>query len=138
MVEHKGRFFEHGPLQMSPAPASPIPIYFGGISKVALSRAARLGQGWMGTGQTPEQAIELCQTLTNLRTEAGRADRPFETIVPLVVPPDIDLLRRLEEQGMTSTSAYPFSYTIGPTSTIAQKREQMLRFGEGVIAKLGS
>jgi probable F420-dependent oxidoreductase len=136
MVEHKGRFFEHGPVQMSPAPARPIPIYFGGISKVALSRAARIGQGWMGTGQTPEQAIELCQTLARLRSEAGRADEPFETIVPLVVPPDVDLLRRLEEHGMTSTSAYPFSYTIGPTSTLEQKREQMLRFGEGVIAKL--
>jgi hypothetical protein len=92
----------------------------------------------MGTGQTPEQAVELCQTLTKLRSEAGRAGEPFETIVPLVVPPDIDGLRRLEEQGMTSTSAYPFSYTIGPTSTIAQKREQMLRFGESFIAKLGS
>jgi probable F420-dependent oxidoreductase len=136
MVEHEGRFFEHGPIQMSPAPASSIPIYFGGISKVALSRAARIGQGWMGTGQTPEQAVELCQTLTKLRTEAGRADEPFETIVPLVVPPEVDLLRRLEEQGMTSTSAYPFSYTIGPTSTLEQKREQMLRFGESVIAKL--
>jgi hypothetical protein len=52
------------------------------------------------------------------------------------VPPDLDLLRRLEAQGMTSTSCYPFSYTIGPASTPAQKREQMLRFGESVIAKL--
>jgi hypothetical protein len=91
----------------------------------------------MGTGQTPEQAVDLCQTLTKLRAEAGRAGEPFETIVPLVVPPDLDLLRRLEEQGMTSTSCYPFSYTIGPTSTVAQKREQMLRFGESFIAKLG-
>ena len=138
MVEHRGRFFEHGPLQMSPAPAEPIPIYFGGISKVALSRAARLGQGWMGTGQTPEQAVELCQTLARLREEAGRAREPFETIVPLVVPPELELLRRLEGQGMTSTSCYPFSYTIGPRSTLAQKREQMLRFGESVISKLGS
>ena len=136
-VEHHGRFFEHGPLQMSPAPGHAIPIYFGGISKVALSRAARLGQGWMGTGQTPEQAIEFCQTLGRLREQAGRAGEPFETVVPLVVPPELDLLRRLEEHGMTSTSCYPFSYTIGPTSTLAQKREQMLRFGESVIAKLG-
>jgi probable F420-dependent oxidoreductase len=136
MVEHRGRFFSHGPLQMSPAPEQPIPIYFGGISKLALSRAARLGQGWMGTGQTPEQALELCETLARLRQEAGRASEPFETIVPLVVPPDLELLRRLEAGGMTSTSCYPFSYTIGPRSTLAQKREQMLRFGEAVIAKL--
>lgn len=137
MVEHRGRFFEHGPLQMSPAPEHAIPIYFGGISKVALSRAARLGQGWMGTGQTPEQASDFCQTLRQLREQAGRAAEPFETIVPLVVPLELELLRRLEEHGMTSTSCYPFSYTIGPSSTLAQKREQMLRFGESVIAKLG-
>jgi alkanesulfonate monooxygenase SsuD/methylene tetrahydromethanopterin reductase-like flavin-dependent oxidoreductase (luciferase family) len=121
---------------MSPAPRAPVPVYFGGISDVALARAARIGQGWMGTGQTPEQAIELCGTLARLRAEAGRTSEPFETIVPLVVPPDIDLLRRLEQQGVTSTSCYPFSYTIGPTSTLAQKRQQMLRFGESVIAKL--
>ena len=86
----------------------------------------------------PEQAIELCRTLSQLRADAGRADEPFETIVPLVVPPDLDLLQRLEEQGMTSTSCYPFSYTIGPSSTAAQKRDQMMRFGESVIAKLSS
>jgi probable F420-dependent oxidoreductase len=137
MVEHRGRFFEHGPLQMSPAPPHAIPIYFGGISKVALSRAARLGQGWMGTGQTPEQATELCQTLGELREQAGRAGEPFETIVPLVVPLEPELLRRLEEQGVTSTSCFPFSYTIGPASTLAAKREQMLRFGESVISKIG-
>jgi probable F420-dependent oxidoreductase len=136
MVEHRGRFFSHGPLQMSPPPGRPIPIYFGGISDVALARAARLGQGWMGTGQTPDEAVELCARLAKLRTEAGREREPFETIVPLVVPPEIELLRRLEAQGVTATSCYPFNYTIGPTSTLAQKREQMLRFGETVIAKL--
>jgi probable F420-dependent oxidoreductase len=137
MVEHRGRFFEHGPLQMSPAPGHAIPIYFGGISDVALSRAARLGQGWMGTGQTPDEAVELCARLATLRRDAGRADEPFETIVPLVVPPDPALLRQLEAQGVTSTSCYPFSYTIGPTSTLAQKRDQLLRFGDTVIAKSG-
>ena len=56
--------------------------------------------------------------------------------MPLVVPPELDLLRRLAAEGVTATSCYPFSYTIGPRSTLAQKREQMLRFGETVIAKL--
>jgi probable F420-dependent oxidoreductase len=137
MVEHRGRFFEHGPLQMSPAPGHPIPIYFGGISDVALGRAARLGQGWMGTGQTPEEAIAYCTKLAELRKQAGREREPFETIVPLVVPPELELLRRLEQHGMTSTSCYPFSYTIGPSSSVVQKRDQMLRFGESVISKLG-
>jgi alkanesulfonate monooxygenase SsuD/methylene tetrahydromethanopterin reductase-like flavin-dependent oxidoreductase (luciferase family) len=136
MVEHHGRFFEHGPLQMSPAPRAPVPVYFGGISDVALARAARIGQGWMGTGQTPDEAVAYCRKLAALRAQAGREREPFETIVPLVVPPELELLRRLEAEGMTSTSAYPFTYTIGPASTLAQKRDHMLRFGESVIAKL--
>jgi hypothetical protein len=90
----------------------------------------------MGTGQTPDEAALLCGRLAKLRREAGREGEPFETIVPLVVPPELELLRRLEAQGVTSTSCYPFSYTIGPRSTLAQKRDQMLRFGESVIAKL--
>jgi hypothetical protein len=72
-----------------------------------------------------------------LRAEAGRAAQPFEAIVPLVEPPDGDALRRLADAGMTATTAWPFLYTLGPGSTLAQKRESMLRFGEQVIAKLG-
>ena len=137
MVEHHGRHFDLGPMQMSPPPEAEIPIYVGGISGIALRRAATLGDGWLGTGQTPEEAREILGRLRQLREEAGRADEPFETIVPLVVPPDLDLLKRLEEEhGMTATSCYPFSYVIGPTSTLQQKRDLMMQFGENVIAKL--
>ncbi len=137
MVEHHGTHFDFGPLQMSPPPGADIPIYIGGISKIALRRAATLGNGWIGTGQTPDEAVEFCTALRTLREEAGRGSEPFETIVPLVVPPELDLLRRLEEQGMTATTCYPFSYVIGPTSTVQQKRDVMMQFGENVISKLG-
>ena len=83
------------------------------------------------------KAIELLSRLGALRKEAGRASQPFEAIVPLVTPPDADVFRRLADAGMTSTTAWPFLYTLGPSSTLAQKRESMLRFGEQVIAKLG-
>lgn len=137
MVEHHGEHFDFGPLQMSPAPGVDIPIHIGGISKFALRRAAKLGDGWIGTGQTPEQASAFCQTLRELRREAGRENEPFDTIIPLVVPAELDLLKKLEEDGMSSTTCYPFSYTIGPTSTLQQKRDFMMQFGENVIAKLG-
>jgi len=138
MIEHHGQFFDVGPLQMTPAPPAAIPIYFGGLSEPAMKRAARIGNGWMGTGQTPEEAASICDRLRELRTEAGRADEPFETIVPLVVPPDLEMLQRLEaEHGMTSTSCYPFPFTIGPTSSVQQKRDMMMQFGDGVISKLG-
>jgi probable F420-dependent oxidoreductase len=137
MVEHAGRFFRFGPLQMSPAPGHPIPILVGGTSGRALRRAARLGDGWIGTGHAPAEAAALLDRLRALRREAGRAEAPFETIVPLAVPPDPEVLRRLEaEHGLTATTAWPFTYTLGPASSAARKREWMLRFGDEVIAKL--
>lgn len=137
MVEHHGAHFDLGPMQMSPPPGVPIPVYVGGKNALALRRAATLGDGWLGTGQTPEEAVVILDRLAELRREADREGEPFETVVPLVVPPDLDLLERLEaEHGMTATSCYPFSYTIGPASTLQQKRDQMLRFGDEVIAKL--
>ncbi|MCL4685189.1 LLM class F420-dependent oxidoreductase [Myxococcota bacterium] len=138
MVEHHGRSFAFGPLQMSPAPPTPIPIWIGGTSDAALRRAARLGDGWVGTGQHPDELPQLLGRLRAQREKAGRGSVPFETIVPLVVAPDVDLLQRLEaEHGVTATTAWPFSYTIGPRSTIADKRDAMRRFGNEVISRFG-
>jgi len=109
MVEHHGSRFDFDPLQMSPAPAAAIPIYIGGLSAPALRRAARLGDGWMGTGQDPAEVPALLRRLRALRAEAGRASEPFETVVPLATPPD---------------------------ATLAQKCDSLLRFGESFIAKL--
>jgi probable F420-dependent oxidoreductase len=137
MVEHHGEHFDFGPLQMSPAPEGPIPILVGGVSGIALRRAARLADGWIGTGQSPDEAAAFCDRLAGLRREAGRPGGPFETIVPLTVPPDLDVLRRLEEEhGMTATTVWPFTYTIGPSSTLQQKRDLMMRIGEDVIARV--
>ena len=136
MVEHRGACFDLGSFQMSPAPAAPVPIAIGGTGGAALRRAAQLGDGWIGTGQSPDEAIALLGRLATLRSEAGRASLPFEAIVPLTTPPDAASMGRLADAGMTATTAWPFLYTLGPGSTIAQKRESMLRFGEQVIAKL--
>jgi len=130
MVEHHGRFFDFAPFQMSPAPPGQVPIYVGGLSPAALRRAARLGDGWIGTGQTADEAVHYVTELRRLRETAGRAAVPFETIVPLAVPPDPALLQRLEEEGVTATTVWPFSYTIGPRSTLSQKRDAMLGFAE--------
>jgi probable F420-dependent oxidoreductase len=135
VVEHHGRFFDFAPLQMSPAPGRRIPIWFGGLSEVAMRRAAALGDGWLGIGNTPEEAAQILAKLRAQRSDAGRASEPFETIVPLTTPLEADTLRRLERLGMTGANCFPFSFTLGPSSTLAQKREQMLRFGETVIAQ---
>ena len=137
MVEHQGEHFQLPPMQMSPPPPEPVPVYFGGVSDVAMKRAARIGDGWFGVGHTPDEAGALLDRLHGFRREFGRENEPFETIVPLAVPPELDMLKRLEaEHGMTSTSCYPFTFTLGPGSSFEQKRDQMMQFGEAFIAPL--
>jgi probable F420-dependent oxidoreductase len=137
MVEHHGRFFDIPRIQMSPAPSRSVPIYVGGGSPAALRRTAQLADGWLGTGTDPEQASRDLAELARLRAQAGRTREPFEAVVPLTTPPDADVLRRLEDQGAHGTVSYPFLYTLGPTSTLEQKRRYLEGFAENVIRKLG-
>jgi probable F420-dependent oxidoreductase len=136
-VEHHGRHFEFPRLRMLPAPARPVPIWIGGTSEAALRRAARLGDGWIGSGQNPEALERILDRLSALRREAGRAEGPFEIVAPLVVPPDAALYRRLEARGVTGTVSYPFTYAFGPRSSLAQKRAYLERFARDVIRPLG-
>jgi probable F420-dependent oxidoreductase len=137
MVEHHGRIFDFGPMQMSPTPLAPVPIYVGGVSEAALRRAATLGDGWMGSGNTPEEVPGVLGRLRALRKEAGREKDPFTPIVPLKARLDVDLLRRMEqEHGLGETVSYPFQFALGPTSTLSQKQEFLRRTADELVAKL--
>lgn len=133
MVEHRGDHFDLGTLQMCPAPRRPVPIWVGGLSKPALRRAARLGDGWIGTGQTPDEAESYLTELARLRAEAGRDAEPFDALVPLTTPPDPETLARLAALGATGTVSYPFVYTVGPTSSLEEKRAYLEGFAAQVI-----
>ncbi len=136
MVEHHGKIFDFGPMQMSPVPARPVPIGIGGVSDAAFRRAARLGDGWMGSGNTPEEVPEVLGRLRELRKEYGREKDPFTAIVPLTASLDVDLLRRMEQQhGLTDTVIYPFHFTLGPKSTLQQKCELMRRTADELVGR---
>jgi probable F420-dependent oxidoreductase len=132
-VEHHGDFFDFAPISQSPAPTKPIPIVIGGASKAALKRAATLGDGWCGAGNTPDEAEEILRTLAAFRKEAGRQDEDFEAIVPLTTEPTPDTLKRISDLGATGTVSYPFSYTVGPDASMKQKVDAMKQFAEYVI-----
>ena len=135
MVEHHGEFFDFPPLQMRPAPTGPVPIWIGGVSDAALRRAGRVGDGWLGSGQTPEEGLEMLGKISAHRKAAGRA-QPFEAIVPLTVAPEPDSIKRLQDAGATGSVSYPFTYTIGSASSLADKRAYLEGFANDVIVPL--
>ena len=136
MVEHHGRFFDFPRMRMWPVPRAPIPIYIGGMTPAALRRAARLGDGWLGAGQTPEQALETVRQLQQLRTQAGRSSEPFDIVAPLTVPPQLDTLKRMRDAGVGGAVSDPFTFTIGPSSTLAQKRAYLEGYANNIITKV--
>jgi probable F420-dependent oxidoreductase len=135
MVEHHGKHFDFPPMQMSPVPAEPVPIYMGGASDAALRRATVLGDGWMGPGNLPEEVPAVLARLRELRKRAGREADPFTAIVPLKAALDRDLLRRMEEQGVTDTVSYPFPFALGPASPLEKKRDHLMRTAEALLGR---
>ena len=136
-VEHHGQFFDFPRIIMTPVPPRPVPILIGGTSEPALRRAARTGDGWVAPPQTIAQTIETLGTLDRLRREYGTRNKPFDTNVAVwdekpVTPADV---RRLEDAGATDYTIYPFTYTLGPNTTSAQKRAEMERVAEELIAR---
>lgn len=133
MVEHHGRHIDFPPLEVSPAPPAPVPIYTGGNSPAALRRAAYLADGWIGAGHAPDAVPALLAELARLRQEAGRAHLPFENVVAVAASPDADTFRRLGDLGMDVTISYPFLLTVGERSTLDEKKRHMDRFAETVM-----
>ena len=135
MVEHHGEFYDFDPVEMSPAPPAPVPIYVGGHSEIAMRRAATLGDGWLGMYYSVEELEQHCRTLERAREDAGTADRPFEIIASPMVTPTAENCERLEAAGVTTilTSAWMAQGVLGPDST-EQAIELIATFGERFIA----
>ncbi|WP_428339231.1 LLM class flavin-dependent oxidoreductase [Mycobacterium sp.] len=72
---------------LEPHPPAPVPILCGGESDVALRRAARLCDGWVGTAYGWDDAVRYVQKLTALRHEYGRGAEPFAIMLALLEMP---------------------------------------------------
>ena len=73
-----GRYSRFAGMKFSPKPVQkPIPIVIGGVSRAAIRRAARLGDGWQPLGMSPEA---LAQGMAALREEARAAGRDIASI----------------------------------------------------------
>jgi alkanesulfonate monooxygenase SsuD/methylene tetrahydromethanopterin reductase-like flavin-dependent oxidoreductase (luciferase family) len=77
-VTFDGEFFSLQDALIVPAPSPRIPLIVGGRSEAAVSRAARLGDGWLGIWVSPRRYATVCDQITRGATEAGRDPSGFE------------------------------------------------------------
>src|ERR1700760_186158 len=57
-------------MTMTPMPISRIPLWFGGSAEPALKRTIRIGDGWHGSGLTPDKAAPIVKRLRGARPDA--------------------------------------------------------------------
>lgn len=125
-TEHSGQFYTAPRMEMEPTPP-PIPIYVGGLSDIALRRAAR-HDGWIGDLITTDHALERIATLRRIRAESGLDMAGFETITPLSDAFTPDHYARAEAGGVTGIITMPWMFYSGPDATLEQKIDGMRRF----------
>jgi probable F420-dependent oxidoreductase len=103
ITEYHGRHVDIPAVYFEPKPpqGAALPIVFGGESDAALRRAARLGDGWLGTWHTPESIGPVLGRLSELLADGGRSLADFEVTV-MVEPSraDLSFLRTLHEAGV--------------------------------------
>ncbi len=124
--EFQGDFHQVPRLQMNPSPSLDIPIYIGGLSEVALRRAAR-HDGWVGDIYTLQEASAHARRLHTIRDEIG-ATGPFEVITALSDAFTPDHFAQAHEAGITEVWTMPWVYYHGMDATLAQKLDGMERF----------
>ncbi|KRE28613.1 LLM class F420-dependent oxidoreductase [Mycobacterium sp. Soil538] len=125
-TEFAGEFYTAPRMEMEPTPP-PIPVYVGGLSDIALRRAAR-HDGWIGDLISTEQALERIATLRRLRSEKGLDMQGFEVITPLTDAFTPEHYARAEAGGITGIITMPWMFYGGPDATLEQKVDGMRRF----------
>ncbi len=77
-VTSDGEFFSLQDALIVPGPSPRIPLIVGGRSDAAVSRAARLGDGWLGIWVSPRRYATVRDHITREAMEAGRDLSGFE------------------------------------------------------------
>jgi probable F420-dependent oxidoreductase len=134
-VEHHGRFHDFPAVRMLPAPAQPVPVVVGGISDVALRRAAE-ADGWIGVNFPLDVLGPILERLRAARQAAGTEGRPFRIVVSRPPDCDADAVRRLADLGVTTIVNRPTSTLVAAGAGPDEHRAAMAAFRD-LVASAG-
>jgi probable F420-dependent oxidoreductase len=132
-----GEFYQVPEIKMSPVPSKPTPFLIGGHAKLALKRAARIGDGWIHAGGDTETLKVCIDQINEFRKEYGTDHKPFEVHAITADAFSVDGVKKLEEIGVTECIVgFRDAYKGDPdTSSIEDKKKMMNWFTENIIAK---
>ncbi len=125
-TEFDGEFYKTPRLEMEPTPPR-IPIYVGGLSDIALRRAAR-NDGWIGDLISSDRAIASVERLREIRAENGLSMDGFEVLTPLTDAFTPEHYERAEAAGITGIITMPWMFYTGADATLSEKIDGMKRF----------
>jgi len=135
-VEHHGRCYDFGPVQMAPAPRRRVEVRIGGTSPAALHRAAR-HDGWLGLAHAPEELEGIVARLCRLREREGRRGEPFDVMIAhYPTRPDRGEYERYRDAGATSIHVPPWRYRGVAAASLDEKRRSLEEFAERYIVPM--
>ncbi|MBW2420261.1 MAG: TIGR03619 family F420-dependent LLM class oxidoreductase [Deltaproteobacteria bacterium] len=135
MIDHQGEFYQFERLKMTPPiPDTQIPIWVGGISDLALRRAAR-NDGWLSDLQTSEEILGCIEKVRAYREALGRDDA-FDVMASASDAHDLDGYRRLGDGGVNHVLTMPWVFYHGMTEDLEKKVDGVKRFGEDIVQKM--
>jgi probable F420-dependent oxidoreductase len=143
-VEWHGKYYDIPELMMEPHPEASVPILSGGHADVALKRAARYCDGWIGNAYPWNEAVHYVSKLRGYLKDYGRQNDPFEIIVGFYDVPSADLYKRAEEElGVAGTMCMPWagmeSISAGDHTGLQQSAERyrgpIEEFAEAIVSK---
>lgn len=127
----QGQYYAWDAIQSNPKPVQPggVPIVVGGHVLGAARRAARVGDGFFPMKTEGGRLAELLGAMSDECARVGRDPAKIEVTTALPGP-DLDAIRRLEDQGVSRLVMGP------PGFTRDELRRGLEGFADTVIAKL--
>lgn len=112
-VSYRGRHYDFDTVQMTPAADPAPPIVVGGLTPVALRRAARLGDGWFSPAAGLADVVAARDAIEAERRSLGRDHLPFRYWVRAAAPWNGAELEALARAGFDDVVVHPGQLVAG-------------------------